>query len=107
MRFECPHCLQQSISLKQKYLAGKWAIVYCPQCGERSCANPYILGLLSTLYVWDVLLFGYLAFVKYQFNQPAMSAVYLAIMVGAWLVLDFFSIYVPLSAMRPRSPRLG
>ena len=86
-----------------KYLAGKWATVTCPSCGERSCASPYVLAVLYIFYIWDVLLFGYVAFVKYQVDKPGMAAVFATVMVVGWLILDFFSLYVPLARMKKRT----
>ena len=45
------------------------------------------------LYVWDVLLFGYLAY----FDKNPW---YILALVIGWLILDYFSFFLPLSAMK-------
>ena len=69
-------------------------LLKCPECGGRVCAQPIVLAALYFLYVWDVVLFGYLAYLD--------SLWYLAVMVGGWLILDYFAIYVPLSPLRAK-----
>lgn len=88
----CPHCKQKTFTWWDKYKASKWAILFCPECGGRVCAQPIVLFALYFLYVWDVVLFGFLAYLD--------TAWYLAVMLVCWLILDYFSIYVPLSALR-------
>ena len=88
----CPHCKAKTFTWWDKYRAGKWMLLKCPQCGGRACAQPIVLAVLSFIYVWDVMLFGYLAYLD--------SLWYLAVMTAAWLILDYFSIYVPLSPLR-------
>lgn len=95
MRFTCPHCQQPTISLKQKYIAGKWLEIYCPACGGRICAQPIILAVLSFFYTWDVMLFGYVAVAK-------QSWLYLGVLLGGWLLLDLLNLGCPLSRMRPK-----
>ena len=51
-----------------------------------------MLAVLYFLYVWDVVLFGYLAYLD--------SLWYLLVMTVGWLILDYFSIYVPLTPLR-------
>ena len=67
-------------------------LLICPKCGGRVCAQPIILAVLYFLYIWDVMLFGYLAYLD--------SLWYLAVMLTGWLILDYFAIYVPLSPLR-------
>lgn len=88
----CPHCQQKTFNWWDKYRAGKWALLYCPQCGGRVCAHPWLLAALYFFYVWDVVLFGYLAYLD--------SLWYLAVLAAGWLILDYFSVYVPLSPLR-------
>lgn len=90
----CPHCNAKTFTWRDKYLTGKWAILNCQQCGGRVSAQPIVLAALYFLYVWDVVLFGYLAYLD--------SLWYLAVMAAGWLILDYFSIYVPLSALRTK-----
>lgn len=91
----CPHCNAKTFSWWDKYRTGKWAILHCRECGGRVCAQPLVLAALYFFYVWDVVLFGYLAYLD--------SLWYLAVMVAGWLILDYFSIYVPLAALRAKS----
>jgi hypothetical protein len=88
----CPHCEQKTFGWWDKYLLGKWAVLRCRQCKGRACAQPIVLGALYFLYTWDVVLFGYLAYLD--------SLWYLLVMVVGWLILDYFSVYVPMSPLR-------
>jgi hypothetical protein len=88
----CPHCEQKTFGWWDKYRVGKWAIVHCSHCRGRACAQPWVLAALYFFYVWDVVLFGYLAYLD--------SLWYLLVMVAGWLILDYFSLYVPLSPLR-------
>jgi hypothetical protein len=91
----CPHCEQKTFGWWDKYLVGKWAVLRCRQCSSRVCAQPIVLGALYFLYTWDVVLFGYLAYLD--------SLWYLLAMVVGWLILDYFSVYVPLSPLGARA----
>ncbi|HFE31754.1 MAG TPA: hypothetical protein ENJ17_00435 [Gammaproteobacteria bacterium] len=88
----CPHCEQKSFSWWDKYRSAKWAIMHCSNCGGRVCAQPLIMAAMYFLYMWDVVLFGYLAYLD--------SLWYLLAGLVGWLILDYFSLYIPLSAMR-------
>ena len=88
----CPHCEQKTFSLWDKYRSGKWAIMHCPECGGRVCAQPVVMAILYFFYMWDVVLFGYLAYLD--------SLWYLAVGLAGWLFLDWLSLYIPLAAMR-------
>lgn len=92
----CPHCKENHISWKQKYQAAKWAIIDCPACNKRSCSQPFVLVVYTMLYVWDVLLFGYL----YYLTQ---TTAYLIALIAGWLLLDIFSLYLPLSPLKAKS----
>jgi hypothetical protein len=92
----CPHCKQKTFTWWDKYRAGKWALLRCGQCGGRACAQPIVLAAIYFLYVWDVMLFGYLAYLD--------SLWYLLAMVVGWLILDYFTWYIPLSALRMKKP---
>jgi len=105
MRFQCPHCQQATFGVKDKLLAGKWVVLHCPSCGRRSCTNPYLLAVLYFFYIWDVVLFGYLAFVKYQVGDPGMAALYAGVMVVGALILEFIAVFIPL--LRMTSPPQG
>ena len=91
--FPCPHCTKPAISWQQKYKAAKWAIVYCKECGGKSCSYPYLLVAYTMLYVWDLMLFGALAYLD-------QNLWYLLVMALFWVLLDVFSLYLPLSAMK-------
>lgn len=93
--YPCPHCKIESISLRQKFLAGKWIDIICPNCGGRSCIYPVLLAVLYFFYIWDVMLFGYLAVLE-------ESVFYAGIMISGWLVLELCSLYLPLAAMKAR-----
>lgn len=93
-RFECPHCSEPVYSVIDKYLAAKWIILKCRQCQKRACSTPLLLAPFYLLYLMDVINFGYLSYLL-------DSHVWLAAMVIGWLILDLFSIYLPLSALGP------
>ena len=93
----CPHCDQKTFSLWDRYRSGKWAVLRCSSCGGRVCAQPILIALLYFFYMWDVVLFGYLAYLD--------SLWYLLVMVVGWLILDWFSLYLPLAALRPAGSR--
>lgn len=95
--FECPHCNHSTVTLKQKLLAGKWVDIICLACGRRSCVYPALLAVLYFFYTWDVMLFGYL-------TVHEMSVLYLGVMMGGWLLLELFSLSLPLVRMKPQSP---
>ena len=92
----CPNCKQATITWRQKYLAAKWKTIHCSACGRRLCAQPIIQAVFSMLYVWDVMLFGYLTVLGDNYW-------YLLAMLVGWLLLDSFSIYIPLSVLRAES----
>ncbi len=97
MLFQCPHCSQPTITLKQKYLTEKWIDAHCHACGGRSCMYPVLLALLYFFYIWDVMLFGYVALAKSSFF-------YLSVMVSGWIFLDVIGLWIPLARMKPRVP---
>lgn len=97
-RFKCPHCGEMEFSRWDKYLAAKWKILVCPHCGKRSCSNPLVLALFYLAYLVDVIDLGYLAYFQ-------NSLAYIAAMMVGWIILDLFSLRLPLSAMR--SPPAG
>ena len=96
MKFNCPHCKKPTISLQQKYLAGKWLDIYCKECSGRICAQPILLAILYFFYTWDVMLFGYVAILKH-------SWMYVGILIAGWITLDLFNLTLPLSRMRPKA----
>ena len=48
------------------------------------------------LYVWDVMLFGFLAYLDHNLW-------YLLALVIGWVILDYFSLYFPLSALKSKA----
>ncbi|MCG6968838.1 MAG: hypothetical protein PVF34_03125 [Gammaproteobacteria bacterium] len=92
----CPHCKKPTISWWQKYKAAKWALIYCRECHGKSCSYPYVLVAYTMLYVWDLMLFGALAYLD-------QNAWYILVMVVFWVILDIFSVYLPLSPMKSKS----
>ena len=93
---QCPHCKGPVISWWEKYKAAKWALVRCPECDGLSCSYPYLLVIYTMLYVWDVLLFGTLAYID-------KNIWYVVALVVFWGILDYFSVYLPLSAMKRKT----
>lgn len=91
--YTCPHCNKPTISLGKKYLAGKWANIICDECGGRSCQAPIIMVAMYFLYVWDVMLFGTVAIEK-------QGLFYIGVMLVIWLILDWFTLYIPLLRMK-------
>lgn len=91
----CPHCNNKTFTWWDKYRTGKWFVLQCPQCQGRVCAQPIVLSLLYFLYVWDLMLFGYLGFIDTPW--------YWLWMVVIWVILDYFSLYVPLAALKAKS----
>ena len=91
----CPHCKSKTFTWWDKYRTGKWVVLNCTECGGRVSAQPLVLAGLYFFYIWDVVLFGYLAYLD--------SLWYLAVMLGGWLILDYFAIYVPLTPLRAKS----
>lgn len=92
--FPCRRCKQMSLSLKDKYRAGHWQDVICPNCHARLCATPWVLAAFYILYLWDVAWFSGLFY--YTYNP--MDFVYMA---AVWFCLDLLNIwYMPLSVMR-------
>ncbi len=88
----CPHCKANTFTWLDKYRTGKWMLLNCPECGGRVCAQPIVLAALTFLYVWDLMLFGYLAYLD--------TLWYLAALLTGWLILDYFGLYIPLTALR-------
>lgn len=72
-------------------------MLHCPQCDGRVCAQPIVLAAIYFFYVWDVVLFGYLAYLD--------SLWYLLVMLVGWLILDYFTVYVPFSPLRSRAAK--
>lgn len=92
-KFDCPHCNQPTFTLWHKYFAAKWKVLTCSHCDRRVCSRPLLLALFYLLYLADVINFGYLSYIFHD-----MSWAIAAIVV--WIILELFSIYLPLAAMR-------
>lgn len=72
--------------------------VYCQQCQGKICSSPFVLVAYTMLYVWDLMLFGYLAYLD-------RNAWYLLALVIGWIILDIFSLYLPISAIKHKTNR--
>lgn len=92
-KLPCPHCKEATISWWQKYKAAKWAMLYCAKCDGRSCSHPFVLVAYTMLYVWDVMLFGYLFYLTKEIG-------YLITLIVLWIILDIFSLYLPISPLK-------
>lgn len=93
----CPHCKEATISWWQKYKAAKWALIFCVKCKGRCCSHPFVLVAYTMLYVWDVMLFGYLFYLTKETG-------YLITLIVLWIILDIFSLYLPINAMKAKQP---
>jgi len=96
-RIECPACNKETITFKQKLLAGKWVDIYCSNCGARFCDLPIALALMHFAITWDILFFGYMA-------VRESSIAYAIAMIVGWLLLEFFIYYLPLTRLRLKQP---
>lgn len=95
-KHQCPHCQQDTVSFKQKYLAGLWQVVNCQQCNKRSCANPIILALIYMAYAWTLAWFVF----GYALEGIIDSLYYL---IPIWIGLDLLNInLIPLSRMKSK-----
>ena len=92
---ECPSCNKETITFKQKLLAGKWVDIYCSSCGSRFCDQPIVLAIMHFIVTWNVLFFGYMAFHESSINYAAAAII-------GWIILEFFIYYVPLTKLRPK-----
>ena len=88
----CPHCKEKSFSNWDKFLAGKWKVLSCPRCGARACSTPLLLAFYYLFYLMVAINFSYLA---YLYD----ALIWGAVAVAVWLVLDYVSLYLPLSPM--------
>ena len=96
--FPCPKCRQESIPVKDKYLASVWMSIRCASCGTRLCAAPILMTLLYFLYFWLAAWF-----ISWAWMESTWIPI--LIMIPLWLLLDFLSVlYMPLLALRsPKS----
>lgn len=93
-KFTCPKCNHEGISLKDKYLASIWQVIYCGSCGARLCARPWAMACTYGVYTWAVISFITMAY----YQKSLMPFVYL---VGVWLILDIHNVaFMPLAIMR-------
>ena len=91
--FICPNCKQPAFSKWDKYLAAKWKILTCPHCERRVTSQPIWLACYYLLYLADVIDLSFLAYMTGNLH-------YITAMVVIWIILDIFSSYLPLAAMR-------
>ena len=93
--YSCPRCKTRSISLRDKHKTGMWGDIFCPTCGARLCARPYLLGPVWVAYTWDVVWFASM----FYFTGNPMNFVY---MVLVFLLIDAVTVhYMPLAVMTP------
>jgi hypothetical protein len=96
--YMCPRCKTMSIPLKDKYMAGMWANIYCSHCKAKLCATPLLLAAFYILYLWDVGWFSGL----FYYTRDWIEFVYMAII---WVILDYINVtYLPMSIMK-RDPQ--
>jgi len=91
---ECPRCGKETITLKQRFQAGKWIDIYCSECGGRMCAQPIVMSIMYFVLTWNILFFGFMAVYE-------SSWAYGVAMVIGWAMLEFFILYMPLTKLRP------
>ncbi len=92
-QFNCPHCKKPAFSNWDKYLAAKWKILTCPHCERRASSQPLLLAGYYLLYLANIIDFSFLAFMTGNLH-------YITAMVVVWIILDIFSIYLPLAPLR-------
>jgi len=95
LKTECPCCKKETITLKQKLLANKWIDIYCSECGERFCAQPILLAVMSFILTWNVIYFGYLTIKQEEMIYPILF-------MSGWVLIEFFMFYIPLARLRPK-----
>lgn len=95
-QFDCPHCKQPAFTRWDKYLAAKWKILTCPHCERRVVSQPVVLACFYLLYLADVIDLSLIAYL-------AHNLWYVVAMVVVWVILDLFSLYLPLAALRAAS----
>lgn len=96
-KFKCPQCHQDTITIRQKYMAGIWQIIHCNQCNARLCGQPILMALAYALYFWAFAWFTFTAVLTHD----ASALIYL---LPCWLLLDFLNInLMPLSIMKART----
>ena len=97
MAFKCPHCREETISLKDKYRLGWWMTTICSKCGSRIAAFPWTLLMLNMVYVWNVLWWVGMI----NFNHSYHYLIYLVI---CWILLDLINVYfMPLCRLKKKA----
>lgn len=98
-RFKCPSCKDDSISLKQKFLMGWWAITHCPNCDARIAAFPWVLMLISGLHLWNIVWWTGL----FVFKGGYIYFVYMAV---CWVLIELINLYFnPSATLRKKQPK--
>lgn len=96
--FKCPHCREETLSLKDKYRLGWWATLNCSKCGGRVAAFPWVLLMMTMLYVWNLLWWVGMMNFKHSYH-------YLGYLVLCWVLLDLINIYfMPLCRLKKKAP---
>ena len=93
---ECPRCGEHTITLGDRFKAGKWKDIYCRNCGGRLAANPIFMGLMYAAVCWNYFFFGFMTYHE-------KSWIYFGIMVFIGLCLEYFLLYMPLARLRPKN----
>jgi len=94
--YQCPKCKEECIPAKDKYKAGIWRVIHCPQCGARLCGQPWVMAASYTLYVWALAWFGFWAYMDHSWEP-------LLYLIPVWLLLDLLNMrFMPLSILRAR-----
>lgn len=99
-QFNCPNCKQPAFSIRDKYFAAKWKILVCPHCGRRISSQPMVLAGFYLLYLMDVIDLSGLALLT-------GNMYYLVAMAVIWVILDLFSIHLPLATLRDTGAESG
>jgi len=95
---ECPHCKKETIGPKDRFYTGLWLNVYCPECNGRMCAQPLVMVAVYFFHMWNVIFFGFMTIYE-------QSVVYFAIMIAGWIVLSITAYYIPMTRLRPVTPK--
>ncbi|MDR2877235.1 MAG: hypothetical protein LBV36_04245 [Chromatiales bacterium] len=98
--FPCPKCHQDTIALKDKYLAAIWMVIRCGNCGTRLCAHPLLMTLLYFIYFWVIAACVFWAW----YHRSATPLIWMLVL---WTLLDIINIrYMPLKALRAQTPKV-
>ncbi|HHM06357.1 MAG TPA: hypothetical protein ENJ19_11555 [Gammaproteobacteria bacterium] len=92
--FKCPRCHEASITPKEKLRAAWWANIFCPECGGKACAYPWVMVVVFVAHSWNIA--WWIGMFYYTHNY--MHFVYLVL---GWVTIDYLSVtFVPLARMK-------